>query len=151
MGPALTSIAYAAGIIDGEGSISASVSPRCAKNFRIHVAVGMCDREVPDFLAQVFGGKVRLEKRKTGAGKSVFTWTIYCRNAAEFLALVLPYLRVKRDRAEDAILLASMMRNRVEVMRTPFGEGEIAARMEIASRIKAANIASNGRLANHAS
>ena len=54
--PLETDKAYAAGLIDGEGSISARRHTHVRNSFSICVRVGMCDREPLDWLASIFGG-----------------------------------------------------------------------------------------------
>lgn len=148
-----TDLAYLAGIIDGEGSISASKSRPCTENFRIFLAVAMCDVGPINLLAQVFGGDVKIDKRQTKTGKFVFRWTVYCRNAATVLELLLPYLIVKRDRAMNAIALQKLMRPKgIQGMGRGFRfpAAEIEERNRLATAIKSENFSTNGRIACHA-
>lgn len=145
-----TDLAYAAGIIDGEGSISASHSSKCAKNVRIILNVAMCDPSAVVFLQQTFGGNLRREKRMTKSGRPIYSWSLYCRKAASVLQLILPYLRIKRQRAADAIKLALMMRRVQESHKAIINEEEINLRIALAAKIKAENLASNGRAVRYA-
>lgn len=145
-------LAYAAGIVDGEGSISASVSVHSPLNFRVVIAVSMCDYAVPEFMAHIFGGRVVERKQKTKSGKIVYTWALYCRNAAGALNLMVPYLLIKKARAESAIKLAMMMRPRQIARREKltFSIEEIRCRHLLADLVTNANFASNGRMTRYA-
>lgn len=147
--PSKTELAYAAGLFDGEGSISASRSSHSPANWRVIVAVSMCDKAPVEFMARVFGGRALEIKQKTKSGKAIYQWAVYCRNAAEVLKLLLPYLLVKSDKARDAIALAALMRSRT-TQRVTITEEEAAQRKAIADRIRAANMSSNGRLVKYA-
>ncbi len=141
-----TDVAYAAGLIDGEGSIGAYASPKCPKNIRVTVKMSMVDRAGPEFMAATFGGNIRLEKRKTNSGKPIYSWALYCKKAAVCLEEMLPFLRIKQDRAKDAISLASMMKPRRSAKYYEFSDIELQDRFILVARIKAANRASNGRI-----
>lgn len=145
-----TDRAYAAGLIDGEGSISASPSPRCQHNYRVQVAVAMCDYEPLGWLMETFGSKVRIERRVTKTGKPIFTWSLYCQNAADFLEMLLPYLKIKRGRAIDATALARLSKSRTKAKAHVFTVDELATRRALADQIRTANIESNGRFARYA-
>lgn len=148
--PTMAELAYAAGILDGEGSISASPSSHCPKSIRIFVSVAMCDSRPIEFLARVFGGAAKELKRRTNAGKPIFRWALYCSKAADFLELVLPYLTVHQERAQTAIRLARMAKPRGVAKGHHFTDEEIAERLHLAGLIRAANFASNGRIAKYA-
>ena len=143
-------LAYCAGLVDGEGSISAAPSHHSALNYRVSLAITMCDINGLKFVSNIFGGNIRKEKALTKSGKEIYSWAIYCRNAADALEQMLPYLQVKKSRAIKAIKLARMMRDK-KSQRLPIGSDEIVMRHEIAASIRSENIASNGRLIKHAS
>ena len=150
-GSSRTTIAYLAGLFDGEGSISASPSPKSPNNYRIDITLAMCDIEGVELFAAVFGGKIRKQKRLTNAGRQVYVCSFFCKQAAEVLQLMMPYLRIKRGRAENAVTLATMM-DRANAARVREG-GQIVdleARHALGAEIRAANIANNGRLRRHA-
>jgi hypothetical protein len=134
-----TDRAYAAGLIDGEGSITAYAPSRSPHSFAISVSVRMCDREPIDWLATTFGGKSILQKRPTKSGTPIFEWKLNSRNAAAFLTLIKPHLKVKGKRAAYAIVLASLLKdNKVKVTHV-FTTAEITERQALADAIRLAN------------
>lgn len=138
----IAALAYCAGLIDGEGSISSSASRKCPSNYRIIVSISMCNPDGLEVLSATFGGTVKLEKRKTVTGKPVYSWVCYCRNAAHVLESVLPFLKVKKKQALVAIKLAQMMRPRTMKRadkNASLSSVEINNRMSLSSEIKALN------------
>lgn len=102
-----TDLAYAAGIIDGEGCISIV---RCRRQDVISgyvnalkVSVGMVDDRVVKWLHQRFGGHFRTQRPTETNHKSVFIWLIQATQAQELLIQLLPYLKLKHDQAVLAI------------------------------------------------
>lgn len=103
-------LAYAAGIIDGEGCISIFESKNEISNkeyrkpgdvrYRYKVIVKMVDPQAVELLLELFGGCIYLQKPRTRGNFPGLTWTVSERRAAECMEKILPYLRVKRDRAE---------------------------------------------------
>lgn len=133
-------LAYCAGLIDGEGSISAPVSGR-GKNHRyrrIAIAVLMCDHEALDVLAATLGGRVIETRRRTSTGKTIYVWALTCRAAAEAIKLLLPYLRIKLKRAKLAIELQSLSRHHGQT-RKPFTTEELLARDTLVMAILSEN------------
>lgn len=118
-------LAYAAGMIDGDGCVSVNKSSYIQKgggrSYMITVRVSQKLPEIPEWFASKFGGKVRIMgKGKTainGLGKTVFfpplySWELTCNNAANFLEAILPFLLVKKERSGVAIKLARLHRSR---------------------------------------
>lgn len=92
-----TDLAYIAGIIDGEGTIM------LAKGKWWHVKVGMTDRGIIEWLAS-FGGTFTETIRLAENRKDVYTWVVARnRDVVILLEALLPYLRVKRKLAEQAL------------------------------------------------
>lgn len=140
--------AYAAGLIDGEGSISARRCHRNRISFSITVVVAMCDPDAIVWLSSVFGGKTTLLQKRTNSGKSIFHWSLHCRKAAVFLEMILPYMQVKHRRASMAIQLSKLMRKRGWPDNlASFEPSEINGSLQLVASIKAENASSNGRFA----
>ena len=103
-----TVLAYAAGIIDGEGSISISVKAeahfRKHPNHKLEVRVGVTDRCLIDWLVLHFGGTVSTSPRKENC-KLCHTWHLSCRQSIPFLVAVRPYLVIKGAQADTAFAL----------------------------------------------
>lgn len=97
--------AYAAGLFDGDGSVSIIVRrrARCRPWHELSVQLQMCRPEAPEWLAAHFGGGVSLYVKD---GVRQFKWTIYTANAGRFLRGVLPHLTTRRRSAEIALQFA---------------------------------------------
>lgn len=97
-GPTEAEIGYIAGMIDGEGSIL--VYQRW-----VTVTVANTDRPLMDWLA-ARGGRIAV-RHKPGNGnhrRQVYSWDVSKKlDVLNLLQQVLPYLIVKRDKAEQAI------------------------------------------------
>lgn len=86
--------AYAAGIIDGEGSIQIGKN---SSGDSIHIAVGNQHKALCDWLQVTFGGSVGYRK-----GTQSYVWSAQRTGMVKFLRMILPYSLIKRVR----ILLA---------------------------------------------
>jgi hypothetical protein len=96
-----TELAYAAGIIDGEGCIGFN---KRTDHVVLRVSVGNTDPRLMDWLKTTFGGCVWSEKQSYAPNaKPRFGWELSAKKAEEFLRLLLPYLILKRERAELAL------------------------------------------------
>jgi len=91
-----TNVAWAAGLIDGEGSIG-------FYGGRIHLRVVMTDEEPIRKLAQVFPESTVTWQGPRGHRKAAVKW--YCRRRAlgAVLGAILPHLTVKRSAAIRAL------------------------------------------------
>lgn len=102
-------IGYAAGIIDGEGSVSISRSiyaPTGNYTYKLVVQVSMRSSAVPDWLYDNFGGhtgRFKQGKRAFGSGY-MSKWHINGIKAKEFIELIIPYLIEKKSQAKAAIM-----------------------------------------------
>lgn len=134
-------LAYAAGIIDGEGTIgiteyAAGRQKRKSPQFRCYVAVAMCDFQVPYWLAANFGGTVH--EYQYGSGRPQARWVLANRRAADFCSLIAPHLRVKRGQAE--VLADFYADDRfVFKQRQSIPLEEIEARREYVTKVRALN------------
>ena len=100
-----TEAAYAAGILDGEGSIYFSRN-RTARWPSPVVSVASTDRELLEWLRSRVGGSV-IRKRTYQPQHAVsYDWKLTDRRALEFLKLVRPFLVIKRKISRCDLLLA---------------------------------------------
>jgi hypothetical protein len=117
-----TKLAYAAGIIDGEGCISIY---RCRvfgngiyggkiKNYRMKVIVTQKDGKIVDWLVGNFGGAIYLHWKGTKTGYS-HEWVISHQKASTFLKQILPFLIYKKPQAEIAIRFQERIKYGVEL------------------------------------
>lgn len=104
-----TDLAYAAGIIDGEGCITIQRARKSERYiaYVLQVVVGISDKSIIEWLAARFGGNVHCAKpRKSKFGpfvvngaKDSWNWNIVAVQAENFLRAILPYLKGKRKQA----------------------------------------------------
>lgn len=109
---AITDLAWAAGIIDGEGSLAIGYTNRSkCKHWFCSVSVRNTNKPMIDKLFEIFGGKSFKGKYKyKDEYRTVWTWYINPRQTREFLLLVYPYLITKKRQAE----IVFEMRRRIE-------------------------------------
>lgn len=89
-----TDIAYAAGLIDGEGCFSIS---RSQDTTRTRLEVCMTDRTAVEWLYERFGGVILERERQDGAWEDQITWRLNKREDIAVLTKALfPYLKTKR-------------------------------------------------------
>lgn len=121
-----TDLAYAAGIIDGEGCIRLhkhkSIMPFHNNGrgyyYRIVVNVANTVEWLPNWLALTFGGSVCKQRKLNPLWKTTWQWTISAKKAVKFLALILPYLRLKKFQAEICLSYAQRQKERKTRNRT---------------------------------
>ena len=104
-------LAYLAGIIDADGCIRVSKQKpyacqgRTTPGYHARVHVRMVEREAIDLLDATFGGHVWTQKPSLTRGRPLHVWDVSDAKAQRALELLLPYLRVKRAQAENALAL----------------------------------------------
>lgn len=138
-----TDLAYAAGVIDGEGCIQIHRS-RNNRNGRSyyggHVSVFMCDRQATDLLHAMFGGSlIHIGSRShRPACRPGVKWVKAGRGSADVCRVLLPYLRVKREQA--SLVVEYYSDSRLEHgTSSRVGESEILIRDEFYSRSRDLN------------
>lgn len=107
-------LAYAAGLIDGEGTIGITelkpndaltkngMRVRKSPQHRIYAACTMTDEAPIMFLHLLFGGHIQSLKSRGKNHKPTFRWSVASQTAAEFCEKISPYLRLKKPQAEIA-------------------------------------------------
>lgn len=143
-------IAYAAGIIDGEGYIGIKVykpggtSETINYTYLPRIVVKMNCGHVMDFLFGMFGGTVNLVPQRDTGYFPGFCWEITGAKATDILKQILPFLKTKKKQAEAAIRLQS----RIEVGKksrtgkpygNPLSEYEVGKRKKIFEEVKHLN------------
>lgn len=104
-----TDLAYAAGIVDGEGCISFCYSHK--KYQALLVEVTNTNEWLVRWFSFVFGGRTYFQNDKRRVGpkyKPIFRWIIRSTEALEFLKLIYPYLMLKKTQADIAIKFLNM-------------------------------------------
>lgn len=103
-----TTKAYLAGLIDGEGYIGILRTKKGNKKewhssfdfiFTPVLKVAMVEKELITWLYETFGGTFETRKAHKNARES-YGWMCRKAKVAEFLQMIYPYLRAKKDQAE---------------------------------------------------
>jgi len=97
-------LAYAAGLFDGEGSISL-VRQRINRSHSPQVAVASTDHEVIRWFQQRFGGSVVTKPPRKSSHSVSYDWRLTDRRALDFLKLIRPYLIIERKIRRIDLLL----------------------------------------------
>ena len=92
-----TDLAYLAGLIDGEGCFV--LHDHGNHKFGCSLAIGNTDPRMTEWLRARFGGSVGIESRGSRC-KLVYRWTASAKDLDSIIQAVLPFLIIKRDRAE---------------------------------------------------
>lgn len=109
-----TDIAYCAGIIDGEGSITIGkgkqrVGP--GYSYEVLVSVHMMDGYVPKYLSECFGGKLSKTPAFHNHRKGDYSFCYHANGsrARALLSMIIPYLKIKRKQAEIALYMQNKL------------------------------------------
>ena len=86
-----TDIAWAAGVLEGEGSFSL-----CGGN-SIRVMCTMTDIDILERLQKIFGGKIASIRKREEHWKDAWAWTIFADDALTCMRSILPYMGVRRS------------------------------------------------------
>lgn len=102
-------LAYLAGIVDGEGCISIygdgrkNIAGQCI--YRMSLAIAMQHRPILELFVATFGGKIYLQHKNLAVHTTPYWRVPYmCHRAAQVLHHLRPYLRIKAEQADLAIL-----------------------------------------------
>jgi len=107
-------VAYVAGIVDGEGCISVWTSKRKDRWIGIQIFITNTNVEVLDFCQKVLGGVVKLHYHGTAKHKTSYRLSISSRSSVKrALEILLPYLIIKKKVAVLVIELIKSLDNRV--------------------------------------
>lgn len=102
-------LAYLAGILDGEGSFNIKYNKKTDVYFTC-ISVGMTELPAIELMAETFGGKIRVES--SGRNKDIYRWES---NSAQknrhVLEAVQPYVRVKKDQVLALLECVSTIRS----------------------------------------
>lgn len=103
-----TTLAYLAGLFDGEGSIVITLVKPGKSNrlktpsHRLDIGITNTNKDILDWLIETLGGC--LCKGKVCSGdKPCWMWRISCQEAKTFLMAIRPFMRIKHLQADLAI------------------------------------------------
>lgn len=100
--------AYAAGILDGEGSITLTRN-HTGRWPSPQVSVASNDRELLVWLRARFGGAITTKKPRQPQHAVAFDWKLTDRRALRFLQIVRPYLVIERKIRRCDLLLQAYL------------------------------------------
>lgn len=95
-------LAYIAGIIDGEGTISFRHPAGCS-TYQVYVAISNTDTRLMHRLSLIYEGQVYQCARELPRHKPIFKWTLTGERAVSFIKLIKPYLFLKLQQAEEVL------------------------------------------------
>ena len=91
-------LAWAAGIVDGEGHISIRhLRPRV---YQLEVGVTNTDPRLMQRFLSLFGGYTKRHGKNALSKKPCWTWCVCSKQAEAFLLLIRPYLFIKAEQAD---------------------------------------------------
>ncbi len=103
---------YTAGLFDGEGCISIAKGRKGKKYsnpnsfyHKLYVCVANTSEKIILFLHKNYGGHLYTQKRRSPRHKIGYRWGLTQQQAEDFLKEMLPYLIIKKEQAELALLL----------------------------------------------
>jgi hypothetical protein len=100
--------AYAAGILDGEGSISITRN-HSGRWPSPQVSVASNDRELLEWFRVRFGGSISTKQPRQPQHSLSFVWKLTDRRAVCFLQVVRPYLVILRKQRRSDLLLQAYL------------------------------------------
>lgn len=130
-------IGWAAGIIDGEGCISAygyAKKKSTGKNWCFSVAVANTDIRILHRLKELWGGKIIKMSAQPLENRPCWRWYLYSQKACEFLQVLRPYLVSKGEQADLALEFGKL----IGEMGQKVGEENHRQRENIALQLKIA-------------
>jgi len=98
-------MAYAAGIIDGEGCIQImhSLLNGHVQSWKVELDISMCSKKVLDKMVGLFGGQAKLYGIRDNQHYRQWRWQLYSGKAVNALRKMYPYLIEKKAQAALAI------------------------------------------------
>jgi len=101
-------LGYIAGLIDGEGAISTYKVRTTRDGVQPRIQIYNSDKKIMDFLLKEVGGKCYYvqSSRSAFSKRMIYQWQLSSRaDIATLLRHILPYLIVKREKAEEVLKL----------------------------------------------
>jgi hypothetical protein len=111
--PSVTDWAYAAGFVDGEGCIAivrSFLPTRGRYYYGVHVVVANRDREVLEWMRQLWGGWVVAVPARNTRDSPAWHWRVATTLAKPLLNGVRPWLRIKTRQCDNALAMADLLR-----------------------------------------
>lgn len=104
-------LAWAAGIVDGEGCITLQTVKSSAGNlcYVLRLTVNNTSLLMLQRLVEIFGGTIIPKKRGLARHKPQWSWQVCSKKAEAVLTQVAPYLVNKREEAQVGLLSRKLM------------------------------------------
>ncbi len=108
-------VIYTAGLLDGEGCVGVHKTDTSHRRFRYHLVVTITSTNayICEWLRQKFGGAIRFweeSQRRSPRHKDRYTWIKVRGQAADFLRVVQPFVKLKSLQIENALVFQSSFR-----------------------------------------
>jgi len=94
-------VAYIAGFFDGEGCVRIKQANQGGNSYYVWVAITNSHKPTLDYIASIFGGKVRRAEKKVN--KWVYHYLITASEAVDMLKTIRCFVREKRKQVDLAI------------------------------------------------
>ena len=113
-----TDLAYAAGLIDGEGYIGIKkfkaykCQGRVTPGYQPRIQVRMVDEAAIKWLAQLFGGWYYPEKPHCNKGRPLFCYQASDTSALRVVVAIAPYLKIKQQQVALLLTLARVKKRK---------------------------------------
>lgn len=113
-------LAYAAGVIDSDGCIGVNRSTYAMRVrgdasqavYSERITMKQVEPQAVELLHRLFGGHRGMTDPSAKRGRPLHTWHIHSAIAGKALVALLPFLRIKKAQAENAIRLRIVMQTR---------------------------------------
>lgn len=130
----LLELAYCAGVIDSDGTIGikrSTYAMRCRGDasqamYSERVGVRQVEPAAIEVLHRLFGGYRGINDPNAKRGKPLHCWQVSDMRAARCLALIVPYLRIKRAQAENCLSLREV-KDASKAWRVQKGRGTVGS------------------------
>jgi hypothetical protein len=138
-----TDLAYAAGVIDSDGYIGVQHSDyrvRVRKDsqtptYSARIIVKQVEPQAVDLLRAMWGGYRGVQGPSAKRGRPLHAWEVHSAGAGRALEAMLPYLRIKREQAKNALEVCRLVRMGVRRFELPeIVDGEPMVTMAEAAR-----------------
>lgn len=99
-------LAYAAGLLDGEGCILIKAHrshPERPRTHALYVQIIMTELEPLEWMQERFGGSIYKRPKQQASHRQGWQWTVSTTKALPLLRAIQPYARVKRRQIEAAL------------------------------------------------
>jgi hypothetical protein len=106
------SLAYIAGLFDGEGCISIDKASKQGKDhprFQLHTTIHLREGDVLKQIQKIFGGSLRPNKIRNPNHALTWRWRLSSKKAMYFLKCIYPFLCFKRKQAYFGLHFQQLM------------------------------------------